>query len=373
MSPFLSAGGKTYKARVYDRAGNRHVRSLGTRNRKDAVLIEGFLARCRDRRDWRTLDAIIAGMIRADEAYYSSLDGSLDAELSARSYSAAVEAEPDCDALVTEWATVARSPKYVRQVRAMIPEGIRFPVSSFTRAAVSRFLASLDCAEPTRNRYRVALSQFARWLVERDYLPMNPVRDVRGYRENDPRMIHYTREEAQSVLRRIDHDDERAVLALMCGAGLEFGAVINLRRRDINEQTREIAARGSKTRWRTRTVRVTEAWCWDYVARYIRHSTPDAALFPGITERKLLERHKAACRAAGVPISTLHDWRHTYAVQALRDGLPPQTVKRQLGHSPHSTMLERVYGAWIPKTDADYVATNLVTSIEKRPARGGAK
>ena len=28
----------------------------------------------------------------------------------------------------------------------------------------------------------------------------------------------------------------------------------------------------------------------------------------------------------------------------------------KLGHSPHSTMLERVYGAWIPKTDDDYKA-----------------
>ena len=48
-----------------------------------------------------------------------------------------------------------------------------------------------------------------------------------------------------------------------------------------------------------------------------------------------------------------------------------QTVKRQLGHSPHSTMLERVYAAWIPTSDADYVATNLATSGPKRAAKGG--
>lgn len=364
MSPFRSAGGLTWKSRVYDRDGRRHVRSLGVRRERDAVLIEEYLRRCRERRDWRVLDAVIAGELRADEAYFASLDGSLAALLDARAAAVALAAEPDCDVLIREWVAVARSARYVRQVRAMIPEGERYPVSRFTRSAVSQFLASLTCADPTRNRYRVALSQFARWLVERDYLGANPVRDVRGYRERDPRMVHYTREEAQAVIRRLPapHD---ALEALMAGAALEWGAVRALCRRDVDRERREVQARGTKSRWRTRTVRVTEAWAWAIIDRHVAAIHPDAPLFSGITHGQALAAHRAACRAAGVADSTLHDWRHTYAVQALRDGLPPATVKRQLGHSPHSTMLERVYGAHLPQSDADYLpraATNLVTS-----------
>lgn len=353
MSPFRSPGAKTYKGRVYDRAGRRYVRSLGTRNRREAELIETFCARARERRDWRTLDAIIAGEVPAADAYYASLDGSLSDVLAARAEQAAMEAEPDLDQLATEWASVARSAKYVRQVRTLIPYDERFPLSRFTRAAISKHLASLDCAEPTRNRYRVALSQFARWLVERDYLTQNPVRDVRGYREHDPRMVHYTRAEAESVVRRLPMP-QRVAEALMAGAGLEWGAVAALHRRDVDLTTKEVHARGTKTRWRTRTVRVTEPWAWAIVRDYVKTLLPDAPLFPGLVERRALDAHKAACEAAKVAPSTLHDWRHTYAVQALRDGLPPQTVKRQLGHSPHSTMLERVYATWIPKADADY-------------------
>lgn len=371
MSPFLSPGGRTYKGRFHDAAGRRYLRSLGTRNKREAGLIEAWGQQLRERRDWRTLAAIIGGTIGAADAYHAAQDGTLAERLDAIERAASAEAEPDLDALVGEWAASARSPKYVTQVRTLITPGHRFPLSRFTRATISRHLAGLAVSDPTRNRYRVAFSQFARWLVEREHLAANPVREVRGFGERDPRMVHYTREEAQAVVRRLPFP-QNVLEALMAGAGLEWGAVIGLRRRDVDLETRSVVARGTKTRWRNRTVRVTESWAWQIVERYVRMLTPDAPLFaPTLTERGALKVHKAACAAAGVAVSTLHDWRHTYAVQALKDGLPAATIKRQLGHSPHSTMLERVYGAHIPTTEADYtprLATDLATTSTARGA-----
>lgn len=368
MSPFLGSNGKVYRARIHDREGRRYIRSLGTRNKREAVLIETFCARCRERRDWRTLDAIIAGTISAGDAYFASIDGTLPELLDAKAEAAAIAAEPDLDALVNEWKPLARSAVYVRQVRAMIPEGTRYPVADFTRSAISKHLASLTCSEPTKNRHRVALSQFARWLVERDYLHSNPVRDVRGFRENDPRMVFYSREERRRVVSK-SLPLHAIAEAFMWGAGLEVSAVLGLRREDVNLSTREVVARGQKTRWRTRVVRVTDDDAWAIIRQFLvpSHHLPASPLFQDLTERRLLESHQKACELARVPASTLHDWRHTYAVQALKDGLPAQTVKRQLGHSPHSTMLERVYSAWIPKSDADYLATNLAA-----PRKGAA-
>ena len=355
MSPFLPKGSKTYKGRFVGADGVRVIRSLGTRNKREAALIEAWGKTLRERRDWRTLGAIITGAVSAVAAYDAAQAGTLAALLDRIDREASEQAEPDLDALVGEWAASARSPKYVTQVRTLIRAGERFPASAFTRGRISKHLAGLTCNDPTRNRYRVAFSQFARWLVEREVLASNPVREVRGFKERDPRMVHYTVDEARAVLRRLPHP-QNVLEAFMFGAGLEWGAVIQLRRRDVDTKTREVHARGTKTRWRTRTVRVTDPYAWGMIAAHVSQFTPDAPLFAGLTERKALEVHKQACERAGVAVSTLHDWRHTYAVQALRDGLPPQTVKRQLGHSPHSTMLERVYGAWIPKTDDDYKA-----------------
>jgi integrase len=367
MSPFLSKGAKTYKGRAWDRAGNRYVRSLGTTSKAEANLVQAYLMECRRRRDWRTLDAVIGGRLPAIEAYHLALEGGLAKKLADIDAAEKEAAEPDLDPLVTEWARVATSDKYVRQVRSMIPEGKRYGLSQFTRKAVSTHLAGLKVSGPTRNRYRVALSQFARWLVEREYLDANPVRDVRGFKEHDPRMQFYTREEAKSVVNRLDYT-HKALEAFMAGAGLEVGAVLKLRRRDVDLETGEVRVRGTKNRWRARTVRITEEWTRAIIGNYTVLVLPDAPLFPGITERKALDAHKAACKAAGVAVTTLHDWRHTYAIQALKDGLPPQTVKRQLGHSPHSTMLERVYSAWLPKTDADYQPRATTTTAKAKRA-----
>lgn len=370
MSPFLSKGGKTYKARVRDREGRRYIRSLGTRSKAEARLVEAWLTDRHHRGDFRILDAIITGRVSALDAYRRSNDGTLLDHLAALEAKALEAAEPDVSALVGEWSRVARSEKYVRQVRAMVPAGQRYPLSRFTRSAISAHLAALSCSEPTKNRHRVALSQFSRWLVEREHLTANPVRDVRGFRERDPRMIHYTREEARAVSDRLPSPYNVAA-AFMWGAALELGAVIALRARDVDLETREVQARGTKSRWRTRTVRVTEDAAWALIRAYVRMRLPDGLLFPEFRERGFRLAHRAACEAAGVAVSRLHDWRHTYAVQALRDGLPVQTVKRQLGHSPHSTMLERVYGAWLPKSDSDYLATNPATSGPRRALTKG--
>lgn len=363
MTPFRAKDAKTYKGRAWDRAGNRYVRSLGTRDKREANLVQAFLAERRRLRDWRTLDAVIASRLSAIDAYHASTDGTLVATLDELDAAAKEDEDTDLSPLVDQWP--ARSEKYRRQVRTMIPKGARYPLSRFTRKAISTHLNALPGSSPTRNRYRVAFSQFARWLVEQEHLPSNPVRDVRGFKENDPRMVHYTRVEALAVINRLEWP-YCIIEALMFGAGLEVGAVLALRRRDVNLETREVAARGSKTRWRTRTVRVTEDKVWPLIASYMRGCTPDAAPFARITERKALEAHKAACKAAGVQPSTLHDWRHTYAIQALKDGMAPQTVKHQLGHSPHSTMLERVYSAWIPKSDADYAKRETAAPKARR-------
>ncbi len=52
------------------------------------------------------------------------------------------------------------------------------------------------------------------------------------------------------------------------------------------------------------------------------------------------------------PAYTQHGHRHTWAVQAIRDGIPLHVVAHQLGHRD-PTMTLRVYGRFVP-TSSDY-------------------
>lgn len=390
MSPFRSKGQRVWKGRVYDRTGAEYTRTLGTEDEGEADEFCRFLARMRRQRRWDVLDLIVARALSVPDAFDHDARGTLTEEVARlrdlETAKAAADADTDLDPLVTEWATVARSPKYVRQVRRLIPAGARFPRSQFTRKRVSEFLATLQHASwqgrdlgrpvdaPTRNRYKAALMQFAKWLVEREVLDANPVRDVSGYPENDPRMVHYERADAVRLVKWHDDPRQRAIEALMAGTGSEWGAAVRVRAIDIRPEKREVYADGPKhkhgqaAKWRKRWVRFTEEWAWDAFWSYAKGFAGSVRIFDGVREVDVLTAHRAACAALELEDSTLHDWRHTYAILSLDDGIKPATVRRQLGHSPHSTVLERVYAAHLPKDDADYEKRTPRDQRGNRPA-----
>lgn len=351
MTPYLSGKGKTYLGRVYDpKAKEPVVRSMGTRDFNEAIEVEAFVERLRKQKRTDVLDLIVGQRLTAITAYEQDALGTLAEHIASLAEAATLAADVDLDPLVTEWNGKGRksqSDKYVRQVRKMIPDGEPFRRSRFTKGAIVTFLAGLNVDGPTRNRYRAALLQFGRWLVQRDILAANPVRDVDGYPENDPRTVHHSREQAKLLIGLLPSLKYQALEALMAGSAAEWQVCKRARRLDVNVDERTLFAHGGKTRWRKRTIVVTEDWCWKIVERYVRTLHPNAPLFD-MSERDALEKHHDAAERAGLEPSTLHDWRHSYTIWNLRDGVEPAFLRPQLGHSPHSTTLERVYGAFIP-------------------------
>lgn len=329
--------------RVYDRYGTPHVRTLGTKDPEQTSELQAFVKWLRTKRKWDALDLIIARKLSIPDAYDAHTDGRL-AEVVADLKLAAEDV--DLDPFVSEWAERA-NPIYVRQVRALIPAGTPFPASRFSRKEVSKFLANLTVADPTRNRYRAALSVFARWLVEREVLEFNPVRDVRMYKEHDPRDRWLSETDARRVIQA-SRDDYRAIFALCYGAGIEIGAVLKLTVSDVDFKAGTVHVRGSKTRWRNRVVRVPR----EYLMYSHGRGLPGGLLFPGITYNMAYDAHRDALEALGLTNYRLHDARHSYAVNALKRGLLPQVVATQLGHKD-ATLVLKTYGRFVPQAD-DY-------------------
>lgn len=355
---FRASGTRIFKLRVKDNAGHSGIFSTGTDDESVAEDVERMVKGLRSQRKWGYLTAIATKRVKLAQAYDAFVAGRLDAfmiDTMARMH------DRDIDPLVTEWAIRAPA-KYVAQVRALIPAGARFPVSTFTKSRISEFLAGLHTSDPTRNRYRAALSVFAKWLVERDVLGTNPVRDVRMYKEHDPRALWWTWADAQRVAKKAD-PSYRTLFVLMAGTGLEISAALRLTIYDVDEKAGTIHAKGSKTRWRNRVVRA-EPFVW---AALKAHKLRGLAgeLFPGITERTALAAFKDAQAAAKLGGHVLHDLRHTYAVNALKAGLRPEVVAFQLGHKDAS-LVAKVYGRYTP-SESDYArfATALATTRRK--------
>jgi integrase len=124
-----------------------------------------------------------------------------------------------------------------------------------------------------------------------------------------------------------------------------------VKRADIDPLTKKVRAHGTKTHARDREVYV-DAWAWPYVEKLIKHLTPSAPLFPGLTRWSASDSHRDACKARGADFADyrMHDARHSYAVRALRAGAPLEHVVRQLGHAD-TQMVTKVYGRYKPTED----------------------
>jgi integrase len=356
VTPFRQKGAKTFKMRITLPDRRSGIFSCGTSDPVVARDVSAMVKRMKKRRDWGPLTAVIERKVTLARLYDAHEAGSLARLMADLS-------DLDLSPLVTEWdgkGKRSRSEKYVRQVRRMIPEGGRYPVSLFTRGAVKKFLDGLDCDNPTKNRYKAALAQFARWLVQRDVIASNVVRDVDGYGENDPRDTWLTPEQQQALVGALA-GEARIAAAIMAGTGMEWGALQAARRRDVDLDNRTIHAQGGKNRWRNRIVDVTEEWAWAIIEPSVRLMAPASPVIT-ITERAMWESQQHACEALGLPHHTLHDWRHSYAVNAILRGDDEQQIRKQLGHAPNSGMLKKVYGVYFDRAKRGHTRKAKVTN-----------
>ena len=345
--PFRAPGRKAYKIRVRHPDGRARVRGCDTENGATAKAMARWVdALYQDRTPvaLAALDAIVSRRVTLGRAYDHRHD--LAAFVTA---SDDVNLEP----YVARWLDekqkgrrgAASAAKYAAQVRELVKPGERFPRSRFTWRDILAHLRALKVQDPTRNRHKAAFSSFAQWLVMEGVLETNPVRDIRGWSEGDGRLVYYERDQAKALIAALAQP-YAAIDALMASGGLEWQAIERLRVRDVDLDARTVQAHGGKTRWRNRLCRIVEPWCVEYIRPALSGKLPDARVFEGVNEWTALREHKAAAERKGLPTSTLHDWRHTHAVQMLRDGYKPTVVAHQLGHRD-TTLVWKRYGRFI--------------------------
>ena len=331
LNPGGSGTSRTYWTRVQRGDARLAQVSTGTKDRHTAVAMARMVAELESRAEFAVLDAV-ADHRRTLLSLFAAYRG--DARLDA--FKRGLD-DQDLEPLVSEWNGGGNA-RYLAQLRRLIHAGETFPRSKFRRSEISKFLAELTNAQArttddegeelpprpaspaTRNRYRVAISMFARWLVERELLESNIVRDVAPAKVARRRLVYL---EPKQVTQLIDALPEpfRSFEALLAGTGMEYSAAAAVRRRDIDEKTHIVFAKGSKTTYRTRYVKVTEAWAWKIVAKHMKRLAPSALLFPYLHHNVALAAHKAASVAKDLPATTLHHHRHSFAVMQLKKGM----------------------------------------------------
>jgi integrase len=123
--------------------------------------------------------------------------------------------------------------------------------------------------------------------------------------------------------------------------GMRVGELRDLEWRDVDLVESRFRIRSGKTATARRWVAVPE-WLITQVIETCPPDdrTPERRVFVGFSPDVAKNVVARACKAAGIPHFSPHDFRHRYASVKMREGVPVTDLAAQLGHSKKSMTLD---------------------------------
>lgn len=202
-------------------------------------------------------------------------------------------------------------------------------------------LRRLGRARNTLNNRARSLKTFTAWLARAGHLPADPLaawrippsrtQPVRPFTLGEiDRLILATRSYPPTALR------DQAIIAVLYNTGLRAGELCTLRRSDITEGAVRVRGKGDRTR-----IVGVEPTAWALLMTHLApiRSGNGRYAFSGLTASGLYQLLSRLARVAGVPDVHPHRFRHTFAVEFLRNGGQIHNLQTILGHSRIETTM----------------------------------
>ncbi len=240
-------------------------------------------------------------------------------------------------------------------------------LSEFTPLDVREFLAHLSkdlkLGGKTCANAWIALSSFWSW-AESNLDAGHVVRKVPQPKYKVPAVDAYTQAEIKAMIAGCEHNEEwtskhgkqvkpprssvlrdKAIIVTLVDTGIRASELCNLEFRDYSEKTGRIDIRGGKGDKDRVVYASTSArrYIWRYLASR-KETKPSEPLFVTATanpldRRGLLRMIATLGKRVGVDNAYVHKFRHTFAVNFVRNGGNPIELKNLLGHSNMNTVL----------------------------------
>ncbi len=230
-----------------------------------------------------------------------------------------------------------------------------FLIEEATRATVVTYVVWMrerGMAASTIARRLAALRSFYNFMVQEDYMPRNPARDVDVPKPDKRLPVVLTVEEVERLLRQPEDGDligmrDRAILELLYATGIRVSELVDLDLEHISTSRRQLRCIGKGDKERIVPMGSISAQA---VRRYLSAGRPqlirdprETSLFVNNHGRrltrqgvwKIVKRHGRRARI-GKTI-TPHTLRHSFATHLLENGADLRSVQEMLGHADIST------------------------------------
>ena len=222
-------------------------------------------------------------------------------------------------------------------------------------------LRETGVSEATRQAYWRSIRSYFKWASMRKGLGIpRPDTELQMPSVPDPEIQPYTEQEIKALLKACERtamsketgrkpsrfkrptaDRDRLIILMLLDTGVRVSELCRIRFKDVDLEERSIVIRPFETgkKSRSRTVYVgskTMSLLWKMSAA---NDDPDNYIFTSSQRNKPLDRYAVKNlldrlgKKAGVPDCGAHRFRHTFAVQYLRNGGDIYTLKRLIGHN----------------------------------------
>jgi integrase/recombinase XerD len=231
------------------------------------------------------------------------------------------------------------------------------PIEKITSNQVEAFLASQEVSKKTILNYHTGLSALWTWAFEdglvkeqilhKVHRPKPEKRDIKPYSEVDVRAMlgaldksrTYSRPGKRNTTNSLSTAERnRTIIMFLLDTGLRASELCDLRIHQVDMRNRHVSilGKGSKERLLPFCARTGRA-IWRYLATRTEDTAGDYLFLTG--NETPFDRHdlrKTLWRIgqrAGVQGVNVHRFRHTFAINYLRNGGDPYSLQILLGHS----------------------------------------
>ena len=208
--------------------------------------------------------------------------------------------------------------------------------------------------EATRDGHWKVIKSFYNWATDALEIERPDCKLTRP-KFDTPQIVPYTQDEVKRLLdacqstqvqkhngqkykiRRPNADRDKTILLILLDTGIRLGELCRLRVGDINLENGEVYIRSHRDgrKSKSRTVYIgarTKQAVWKYVARLQANPDQTMPLFE-LKDSSIHWLIKRIGKNAHVPNTYPHKFRHTFAVNYLRNGGDVFSLQRLLGHA----------------------------------------
>ena len=243
-----------------------------------------------------------------------------------------------------------------RKFAATLPADL--PISQITPDHVRGFLAAQTVSKKTILNYHAGLAALWTWAVKEGLAITHIVHEVEPPTPEKRAIVPFSEDDVRAMLNTIGHtrsytrpgkvasrhslptsDRNRAIILLLLDTGMRASELceLPLRHCDLRNRQVKVFGKGSHERLLPICARTAQA-IWRYCSQFRKDETVDRPLFvtqndnPLDRDQLLKSLHRIGQRA-GVLDTHPHRFRHTFAINYLRNGGDPWSLQMMLGHT----------------------------------------